>query len=69
MRDDPIVAEVRSARERLAAQFDFDVHAIFRELRSNQTRLGTRLVRRERQSTAESAAASRQVSAGLHPGR
>ena len=69
MRDDPIVAEVRSARERLAAQFNFDVHAIFRDLRCSQTKLGIRLVRRKRQPTAESAASSDRDSAGLHPGR
>jgi hypothetical protein len=33
MTDDPIVDEVRQAREAYAAQFDFDLTAIFADLR------------------------------------
>jgi hypothetical protein len=69
MWEDPIVAEVRKVREQLARQFDFDVHAIFADLRERQTLLGSRLVRREKGSKAEPAAAPAQDSAALHPGR
>ena len=51
MRDDPIVSEVRRAREQLSAQFHFDLKAIFADLRNRQAALGDRLVR-----TSESAA-------------
>jgi len=40
---DPIVAEVRQTREALAAKFNFDVDAIFADLRARQS--GKRLVR------------------------
>jgi hypothetical protein len=53
MWDDPIVAEVRRMREQLAAQFRFDVKAIFEDLRKRQTALGDRVVSRQR--SAESA--------------
>ena len=33
---DPIVEEIRTAREAYAKQFDYDVHAICRDLRSRQ---------------------------------
>ncbi|MGD9855508.1 MAG: hypothetical protein AB7U20_11230 [Planctomycetaceae bacterium] len=44
MWEDPIVAEVHRIREKLAAKFDFDVKAIFADLRKRQTALGDRLV-------------------------
>lgn len=44
MWDDPIVAEVHRTREKLAAEYDFDVKAIFADLRKRQQSLGTRLV-------------------------
>ena len=44
MKDDPIVAEVRQIKERLAAAFDFDVHAIFSDMRKRQTQFGSRLI-------------------------
>ena len=37
---DPIVAEVHRTREKLSAEFDFDVKAIFRNLRKRQAALG-----------------------------
>jgi len=49
MWEDPIVHEVRSEREKLAAQFNFDVDAIFEDLRKRQITLGERLVRPRRQ--------------------
>lgn len=53
MYEDPIVEEVREARERLAQKHNFDVAAIFEELRRRQGTLGKRLVRRERKKIAE----------------
>jgi hypothetical protein len=44
MWEDPIVAEVDRTREMLAAKFNFDVEAIFADIRSRQTALGDRLV-------------------------
>jgi hypothetical protein len=45
MNDDPIVAAVRKIRDELAAAFDYDVHAIFADLRRREAGLGDRLVR------------------------
>ena len=45
MWDDPIVAEVRQTRERLARRFNYDLRAIFADLRARQGALGSRLVR------------------------
>ena len=44
MWEDPIVAEVHRIREDLAARFDFDVAAMFADMRTRQTALGPRLV-------------------------
>ena len=44
MWEDPIVAEVHRIREELAARFDFDIHAMFADMRKRQTALGSRLV-------------------------
>ena len=44
MNDDPIVASVRKIREELAAAFDYDVHAVFADLRRREAGLGNRLV-------------------------
>lgn len=46
MPEDPIVAEIHRTREALAAEFDFDVEAIFADLRKRQVALGERLVRK-----------------------
>lgn len=69
MWEDPIVSEVRHIREQLAGQFNFDLHAIFADLRERQTSLGSRLVRRPKRAKAEQAAAPDRDSAPLHPGR
>jgi len=69
MYEDPIVEEVRKARERLAQKHNFDVAAIFEELRRRQGTLGKKLVRRERKKLAEQIAAPDRNSAPLHPGR
>jgi hypothetical protein len=44
MRNDPIVEEVRQIRDVLAAQQNYDVKAIFADLRARQGALGSRLV-------------------------
>ncbi len=36
MKTDPIVAEVRAVRDAHAARFDYDVAAIFRDIRARQ---------------------------------
>ena len=69
MYKDPIVNEVRKTRERLAEKHNFDVGAIFKDLRMRQAKLGKRLVHRERQKIAERAVTSDRNSAALHPGR
>jgi len=69
MYDDPIVDEVRKTRERLAEKHNFDVGAIFEDLRKRQGTLGKRLVRRERKQIAEQVAPPDRNSAALHPGR
>jgi hypothetical protein len=50
MWEDPIVAEVHRTREQLSAAFDFDVKAIFADLRRRQAGLGSRLVFPERRA-------------------
>ena len=44
MWEDPIVAEVHRTREKLAAEYNFDVTAFFADLRRRQAALGGRLV-------------------------
>jgi hypothetical protein len=68
MWEDPIVQEIRREREKLAAQFNFDVDAIFEDLRKRQSTLGERPLR-PKKKPAEPPAASNRDSAGLHPGR
>jgi len=57
MWEDPIVTEVRRVREELAARFNFDVKAIFADMRNRQAALGKRLVSRKRGTEQVSAAA------------
>jgi hypothetical protein len=52
MWDDPIVQEVHRTREALAAEYGFDVKAIFADLRKRQTSLGGRLVRQTKRVEA-----------------
>lgn len=44
MWEDPIVAEVHRIREELAARFNYDIHAMFADMRKRQAGLGSRLV-------------------------
>ena len=42
---DPIIAEVRAARDKHAARFDYDVDAIFKDIQARQTTSGRKYVR------------------------
>ena len=55
MWEDPIVAEVHRTREKLAAEYNYDVGAFFADLRKRQASLGTRLVPQKKRAepTAE----------------
>jgi hypothetical protein len=44
MWEDPIVRDVHRTREKLAAEYGFDVKAIFADLRKRQASLGGRLI-------------------------
>jgi len=45
MWDDPIVADVRKVREAHAAQFNYDLEAIYRDLKTKEQSSGRRFVR------------------------
>ncbi len=49
MWEDPIVEDVHRTREKLSAEYDFDVKAIFADLRNRQAALGARLVRQKKE--------------------
>lgn len=55
MWEDPIVAEVHQAREKLAARYDFDIGAFFADVRKRQVALGGRLIAQKKhvEATAE----------------
>ncbi len=42
---DPIIAEVRAIRQAYAARFDYDVEAIFKDIRARQEASGHEYVR------------------------
>lgn len=44
MPDDPIVAEVRAIRDRLAARFNYDIRAIVEDARKRQGESGHEVV-------------------------
>jgi len=50
MWQDPIVEEVHRIRERLAAEFGFDVKAIFADLRKRQAALAVKLVAQKKRA-------------------
>jgi hypothetical protein len=56
MWEDPIVEEVHRTREKLAAEFGFDVKAIFADLRKRQAALGGRLVHPKKRAEPEAEA-------------
>ena len=45
MNHDPIVAEVRAIRDKLAAECGYDVHELFRRIRRRQAESGLEYVR------------------------
>ena len=47
MKNDPIVDEIHQTRQRLAAKFDFNVSAIFADMRTRETQAGHRLKNRQ----------------------
>ena len=55
MWEDPIVAEVHRAREKLAADCNYDIDAFFADVRKRQASLGNRLVPQKKRAepTAE----------------
>jgi len=69
MHNDPIVNEVREIRERLSKKYNFEVGAIFDDIRKRQASLGSRLVCRQKRRSAEQSASPDRGSATLHPGR
>jgi len=57
--NDPIVAEIRAARDRHAAQFGYDIKEIFRHIRAQQQTSGRKYARYPaRPATATTALAS-----------
>jgi len=54
MWEDPIVSDVHRVREQLAGEYNFDVRAIFEEMRKRQAQLGARLVAPEKTKRAVS---------------
>ena len=48
MWEDPIVEDVHRTREKLAAEYDFDVKVMFAALRKREASLGARLVRKKK---------------------
>ncbi len=50
MWEDPIVAQVHRAREKLVAECGFDIEAFFAGVRTRQASLGDRLVPQEQPS-------------------
>lgn len=69
MWEDPIVKEVREIRKELSARFNFDVHAIFEDLRKKQNSIDSKLIRYKSSKNAEQAASPGRDSAALHSGR
>lgn len=60
MWEDPIVAEVRRIREQLSERFDFDVKAIFADMRKRQKAHEDRLVVQRKHGGGEPAKVSDQ---------
>ncbi len=53
MRDDPIVAEVRAIRDKIAAKFHNDIHAICEDARKRERTSGHKLVSPRRRHRAK----------------
>lgn len=56
---DPIVEEVRRVRDAYAARFDYDLHAIFRDLKEQEKRSGRKSVSFARAASEAESSASR----------
>ena len=71
MNDDPIVKEVRSIRDGLARRFNYDIHAIFADLRARERKAGSDnpLVRDAREWEESQAAAAAVREEPPQPGR
>ena len=61
---DPIVDGVRRVRDKLAAEYDFDIHTLFEHIRFSQSEYGSRLVNRSG-SAGEQADSLNPLSAAL----
>jgi hypothetical protein len=68
MWEDSIVADVRRVREELSARFNFDVKAIFADMRNRQRALGGRLVSRRKRGESKGTAAQEKKSSPPVPG-
>jgi hypothetical protein len=62
---DPIVNEVRKVRDELAKKFNYDVDAIFSDLREKQKKYGNRIVNLRKQRRSEQASAPDAKSGGV----
>ncbi len=69
MHNDAIVNELREIREQLSKKHNFEVGAIFDDIRKRQASLGSRLVCHQKRRGAEKSASPDRGSATLHPGR
>jgi hypothetical protein len=58
--EDPIVADVRKIREDLSAQFNYDLEAVFADIRARQVTLGSQLVKATSGEAERSDAAERE---------
>lgn len=58
MWEDPSVAEIHRTREKLAAEYNYDIAAFFADLRKRQAALGSRLVPVPQKKRAEPTADS-----------
>ena len=65
MINDPIVNEVRRVRDELAKKFNYDVDAIFSDLREKQRKYSNRIVDLRRQRNCEQASAPDAKSGGV----
>jgi hypothetical protein len=63
MWEDPIVAEVHRTREKLAAEYNYDVKTMFAALRQREASLGSRLVPQKKRAEP-----SAEADRGGHPG-
>ena len=65
MINDPIVNEVRKIRDELAKKFNYDVDAIFSDLREKQKKYRNRVVNLRKQRKGEQASAPDAKSVGV----